>query len=253
MDGARSGKGVNRRGDNAKKKLKKPVDTRRFGGTRAGGREESQADRRSGRGLAGGPGRAGSTGREETGARRESGASATQRGVRRKAARPAATGRRTGGGTKESPLGGRVDAEPQEAGRTETALAAARKSRLSPRVVILALLLLLFVGFALGPTLRNLEANSRLKKKEAELKKQRSCTESLESEVEEASSMSYIEEEARKQRMVTPGEVLYIVTSDGDGSGVEYRVKNLQSMDEAWERVRRMFNCAHVAEAEESR
>ncbi|MBU4385672.1 MAG: septum formation initiator family protein, partial [Actinobacteria bacterium] len=118
-----------------------------------------------------------------------------------------------------------------------------RLSRVSARTVILVILMIFFIAFAVGPVSRNLEATLRLKKKEVELEKQRAATESLEKEMQEARSLDYVEREARRQRMVAPGEVLYLVTPEESELEVEYRVKNLQSMDEAWERVRRMLKC----------
>ena len=90
--------------------------------------------------------------------------------------------------------------------------------------------------------MRNLEATSRLKKKEAELRWQESMTAALEKQVAGARSLMFVETEARRQRLVKRGEVLYLVTSEDEGSKVEYRVKSLQSMDEAWERVRQMIS-----------
>lgn len=118
-----------------------------------------------------------------------------------------------------------------------------RLPRVSTRTAILAILVLFFITFAIGPVSRNLEATSRLKEKEAELARQKAATASLEKEVQEARSLEYVEKEARGQRMVAPGEVLYLVTPKESEKEVEYRVKNLQSMDEAWERVRRMLKC----------
>lgn len=76
------------------------------------------------------------------------------------------------------------------------------------------ILLAFFVAFAFGPTIRNLDATSKLKKREAELEKQRSITRVLDRETEEAKSMSYVEREARRQRMVFPGEILYLITNE---------------------------------------
>lgn len=104
------------------------------------------------------------------------------------------------------------------------------------------ILIVFFLTFAFGPTTRNLEATLRVKKNEAELARQKAVTESLKREVEETRSLEYVEREARGQRMVLPGEVLYLVTSDEEESRVKRRVKSLQSMDEAWERVRVMLN-----------
>jgi len=121
-----------------------------------------------------------------------------------------------------------------------------RLPRVSARTAILVILLIFFIAFAIGPVSRNLEATSRLKNKEAELARQKEATESLEKEVQEARSLEYIEREARHQRMVAPGEILYLVTPEAGESEAEHRVKRLQSMDEAWERVRRMLRCTGV-------
>ena len=90
---------------------------------------------------------------------------------------------------------------------------------------------------------RNLEATGKLKAMERQLASQRKTTASLEKEIADARSPSYIEEEARRQRMVAPGEVLYLVTTDAPEPRVEYRLKALQSMDEAWEIVRKVLHC----------
>lgn len=118
-------------------------------------------------------------------------------------------------------------------------------SKVSPRMVIMVILCAFFVAFAVGPTLRNLDATARLKKKEVELEAEKKTTTSLDDEVKEAKSLEYVEKEARRQRMVSPGETLYLVTSADSSSKVRYRVKNLQSLDEAWERVRVMINCGY--------
>lgn len=112
---------------------------------------------------------------------------------------------------------------------------------ISPRTVMLLILFLLFVVLSVSPVTRNLEATARLKKMEGEFKKQQAVTESLQREVAEASTLDYVEKEARKQRLVAPGEILYLVTTDGENDEVEYRVKALQSMHEAWARVRQML------------
>src|SRR5450756_2822997 len=87
-------------------------------------------------------------GRRKAGAKRDRGARTTGR----PAGRPAKRGR----------------AEKKRGGRRERKNLATRLSRVSPRVVILAILAVVFIAFAFGPTMRNLEATSRLKKKEAE-------------------------------------------------------------------------------------
>ena len=116
-----------------------------------------------------------------------------------------------------------------------------RLAAISPRTVMLLILFLLFVVLSVSPVTRNLEATARLKKMEGEFKKQQEVTESLQREVAEAGTLDYVEKEARKQRLVAPGEILYLVTTDGENDEVEYRVKALQSMHEAWARVRQML------------
>ena len=116
-----------------------------------------------------------------------------------------------------------------------------RLAAVSPRTVMLLILFLLFVVLSVSPVTRNLEATARLKKMEGEFKKQQAVTESLQREVAEADTLDYVEKEARKQRLVAPGEILYLVTTDVGNDKVEYRVKALQSMHEAWARVRQML------------
>ena len=108
--------------------------------------------------------------------------------------------------------------------------------------MILLILLVIFIVLAISPVTGNLEATGRLRKINDELKKEKAVTDSLEKEVSEARSIEYVEREARKQRMVAPGEILYLVTAGSSESEVKYRVKALQSMEEAWERVRQMLH-----------
>lgn len=115
-------------------------------------------------------------------------------------------------------------------------------SRVSPRALMLLALLAVFAVLSFSPVARNLEATTRAGNRESELKKERALTESLEKEVAEACSLEYVEKEARKQRLVAPGEILILVTTDGPENEVTYRVKALQSMEEAWARVRRMLH-----------
>jgi len=115
--------------------------------------------------------------------------------------------------------------------------------RLSPRTVIILLLFVIFIALSASPVARNLEATGKLKAMERELATQHKTTVALEKEIEQARSPSYIEEEARRQRMVAPGEVLYLVTTDAAEPRVEYRLKALQSMDEAWEMIRKVLHC----------
>jgi cell division protein FtsB len=113
----------------------------------------------------------------------------------------------------------------------------------TPRTVLLLLLFVIFIALSASPVARNLEATTALKKTQKEFAKERATTRTLEREVEEARSMSYIETEARKQRMVGPDEVLYLVTTDSKKPDVVYRLKALQSMDEAWESIRQALHC----------
>jgi cell division protein FtsB len=115
-------------------------------------------------------------------------------------------------------------------------------SGISPRTVILLMLMVIFIVLAISPVTRNLEATGRLRKMNDEFKKEKAVTDSLEKEVSEARSLEYVEKEARRQRMVAPGEILYLVTAGNSGSEVKYRVKALQSMEEAWERVRQLLH-----------
>jgi cell division protein FtsB len=118
----------------------------------------------------------------------------------------------------------------------------AKLAGVSPRTVILLILLVIFIVLSVSPVTRNLEATARLRKMNDELKKEKAVTDSLEKEVSEARSMEYVEKEARRQRMVAPGEILYLVTVGGSGSEVKYRVKALESMEEARERVKEMLH-----------
>jgi cell division protein FtsL len=115
-------------------------------------------------------------------------------------------------------------------------------SRVTPRTVIILALFILFVVLSVSPVSRNLEATGRLNRLEDELKNQRAVTESLEKDVAEAGTLDYVEKEARKQRLVAPGEILYLVTTDDSANEVKYRVKAIQSKEEAWARVRQMLH-----------
>jgi type II secretory pathway component PulM len=117
-----------------------------------------------------------------------------------------------------------------------------RVAGISPRTAILLMLFALFVVLSISPVTRNLEATGRLKRMQDELKEQKATTESLEEDVTEAKSLEYIEIEARKQRLVAPGEILYLMTTDDDENQIRYRVRALQSLEEAWERVQRMLH-----------
>lgn len=119
----------------------------------------------------------------------------------------------------------------------------ARLARVSPRTYVMIAVVVLFLVLSVSPVTRNIEATHRLRDMESELNKQKALTASLEKDVEEAKSLEYIEKEARRQRLVAPGEVLYLISSEQDDSSIHYKVKSLQSMDEAWERLRRMLHC----------
>lgn len=121
----------------------------------------------------------------------------------------------------------------------------------SPRTVIILILAAVFIALSASPVARNFEATSNLRAMEKELSRQRETTKSLEKEVAQAQSLGYIEQEARRQRLVAPGELLYLVTTDAEGPKVEYRIKALQSMDEAWERVRQMLHCTASRQTKE--
>jgi cell division protein FtsB len=133
--------------------------------------------------------------------------------------------------------------EPVKKKRAATTGKARLLLRLSPRTVIIILLFVIFIALSASPVARNLEATGQLKAMERELATQRKTTAALEKEIDQARSPSYIEEEARLQRMVAPGEVLYLVTTDAAEPKVEYRLKALQSMDEAWEMIRKVLHC----------
>lgn len=117
----------------------------------------------------------------------------------------------------------------------------AKASNISPRTIVWLLIAALFLCLSISPVSRNLEATTRLHSIQAELDEQKAVTRALEREVAEAESLEYIEREARRQRLVAPGEVLYLVTTEGEEK-VEFKIKAIQSMDEAWERVREMLH-----------
>lgn len=107
------------------------------------------------------------------------------------------------------------------------------------------LLFAMFVAVAVGPVSSNMESSGRLEAKEKELAEEREITAELREQVRKAKTLRYVEEEARRQRLVAPGETLYIVAPEGSEGEVEYRAKGIQSMDEAWERVRKMLCCKY--------
>jgi len=143
---------------------------------------------------------------------------------------------------KKAPAAGRKGAREKPA-RTRPDRTPRITWRLSSRTIMLILLLVLFVALSASPVARNVEATGKLKAMERELTKQQKTTTALEMEIDEARSPAYIDEEARRQRMVAPGEVLYLVTTDSGEPTVEYRLKALQSMDEAWEMIRKVLHC----------
>lgn len=122
-----------------------------------------------------------------------------------------------------------------------------RRRRMSPRLLIIIILFAVFIGLSFGPVMRNIEAHYRLRQKETELEEQKRISTGLIEEVEAAQSIQHVEEEARKQNMVKPGEILVLISPENELSRTVYRVRNLQSMEEAWERIRRMLNCGQAA------
>ncbi len=121
------------------------------------------------------------------------------------------------------------------------------------KVTILFLAIMIGSALVAVSIMRNIQSNARLKEKRAELARQENVTKDLESRVREASTLEYIEREARKQRLVKPGEVLYVVTPEGAEGEYSYRAKNIQSMKEAWETIRKMMNCDYEHEETEAR
>ena len=152
-------------------------------------------------------------------------------------------GRRT---AAERAAGSRELSRKRGAGERERGRSSRRplseRFKASWRTIIVFLIIIFFFGFAAGPVSRSLSANSRLREAELELQRQRGVTASLERQVKEASTMEFVEVEARKQRLVKEGEQLYLVTADGEGRETVYRVKGIQSKEEAKERVRKMMN-----------
>lgn len=123
--------------------------------------------------------------------------------------------------------------------------------RISPRSIIFLILLGVFIAFSIGPVTRNIEATSRLKAEEKKLAEEKKATDALKKEVKEARSLEHIEEEARSQHMVAPGETVYVITSEAEKGEADIQIKNLQSIDEAWGRVQQLLNCKYEKPAEE--
>ncbi len=115
----------------------------------------------------------------------------------------------------------------------------------STRLIILFLLLGLFLGVALKPTLKNLETTSELKGKELELERQQGITVRLGKKVQEARTEEYMELKAREQGLIYPDETLYVITSEAERKkeGTEKRIRGMRSMEEAWEWVSSMMSC----------
>ena len=122
------------------------------------------------------------------------------------------------------------------ASRPDTAGKGTRKAAIVGACVLVA------IGIAFSPVIDTIRANGRLNVANKELKEQKTVTESLKKEIAEAKTLEYVEAEARRQRKVERGEILYVVSSsENDNSEVEYRVRPLRSMEEARERVVRML------------
>ena len=148
-----------------------------------------------------------------------------------------ASGRKRQAAGATSPRTRKKAAVPAASGRERT------RKVVSPKTVVPAILVAVFIALSASPVASNLEAQSRLRAMKRELTRERKTTKSLQGEMVQARSMEYIEQEARRQRLVAPGEVLILVTTDSKGPEVWYRLKALQSIDEAWERVRQMLHC----------
>jgi len=160
--------------------------------------------------------------------------------ARKKQAKVEAAGGR--GKQEKKPRRDRAAAKVKETSRRPLRERFSRRS-VSPRAVILFILFAVFIALSASPIARNMEATGHLKAMERELASQQKSTATLESEVKAAQSLGYVEQEARRQRLVAPGEVLYLITTDSKEPTVEYRLKALQSMDEAWENVRQALHC----------
>lgn len=173
---------------------------------------------------------------QETRVRKGGGAPGTRRAAGAKAGGGAA-GRERPADSAKKPRAMEKAGAPAASGRGWLRRAA------SPKAVVPAILFAVFIALSASPVAGNLEAQSRLRAMERELERERKTTKSLQREMAQARSMEYIEREARRQRLVAPGEVLILVTTDSEGPEVQYRLKALQSMDEAWERVRQMLHC----------
>jgi cell division protein FtsB len=154
-------------------------------------------------------------------------------------ARGSSQGRSSAAQKDRSTTGKRAGGRHRDARRRSVT---AKIAGITPRTVILLILLVMFIVLSVSPVTRNLEATGHLNRMQAELKKEKAVTESLEKEVKEAGSADYVTKEARKQHMVAPGEIPYLVTTDQPEGEIQYRVKALQSMEEAWARVRQMLH-----------
>ncbi len=122
----------------------------------------------------------------------------------------------------------------------------AEKAAVSPiKIVILCIVILIGCFLVAVPIMRNIQSKARLNEKKEELAEQKRITEELESRVREATSLEFVEREARKQRLVKPGETLYLITMRKKEAESGYRVKRLESMEEAWEMIRKTINCTY--------
>lgn len=200
---------------------------------KTGKRRQATAKPEPKRKAAGIPGREGGW-REVAPAKSEKASTGREKESRRHARRP----RKAGEVEKLSARGATRDK------KKETT----RDRRISPRVVIIVVLLAACAAFAFSPLMRDIDAVSKRRKVEAKLTEEKTRTAQLERELKVAKSKQYVEQEARKQRLVAPGETLYLVTTD-TGGNVKYRVKKIQSMDEAWNRVNIMMNRGSITPA----
>lgn len=142
----------------------------------------------------------------------------------------------------------------RKGGKRRSKKALARSATVS-RIKVAILCIVILIGCALVsvPLMRNIQSKARLEEKKAELADQKKNTEDLESRVREASTLEYVEREARKQRLVKAGEVLYLITPEDNEEESGYRFKSVESMEEAWDIIRKVINCSYRGAGREIR
>ena len=91
----------------------------------------------------------------------------------------------------------------------------ARNPRRGKSLALLIFLALVIVGLLLtGPIMRNLDASTEIKAKQAEFEKEREKAEDLRNRKARANDMGFLEEEARRIGYVLPGEIPVIVVEE---------------------------------------